>query len=129
MRGRSVACAAVAAVSLIVPLGASSATAPAGPLRSDQQAPSGLTRPQSSVQLGDGRLRAAVERLGSGRGAPAGLTTRGDKVLVEVLLSGSASDVRQTVTGFGGDVVGQVGNSLLEAYVPYGRLVALEHAA
>src|SRR5437016_2294487 len=123
----SIACGAGAVVALAVPLGASSASTPS--LRSDQQAPSGVVRAQSTVALGDGRLRQAVERLGSGRAAPAGVKVRGDKVLVEILLSGTAADVRQLVTGFGGDVTGQVGNTLLEAYVPYGRLVSLEHAA
>jgi len=118
---------AAAAVALVVPLAASSASSQSAALRSDQQAQA-VARPQTAVALGDGRLRDAVARLGSGRGAPAGLKVRGDKVLVEILLSGSVADVRQTVGGFGGDVVGQVGNSVLEAYVPYDRLVALERS-
>src|SRR5881394_2333000 len=79
-----------AVAALAAPLGASSATTPS--LRSDQQAPTGIVRAQSNVALGDGRLRTAVERLGSGRSLPAGVEARGDKVLVEILLSGTAKD-------------------------------------
>src|SRR4051812_23213468 len=119
------------ALALAAPLGASSAAAPRGPgaLRSEGQAPAAPVRPQSNVGLSDGRLRQAVANLRAGRAAPTGIKVRSDKVLVEVRLDGAAAAVRQAITGFGGDVTGQVGNELLEAYVPYGNLVALERTA
>jgi hypothetical protein len=117
-----------AGVALALPLGASSASQPGGALRSDGHAPPALARPQSTIVLSDGRLRAAVANLRAGRPAPAGVEVRGDKILVEIRLTGSATAVRQVVTGFGGSVTGQVADELLEAYVPYGSLVALEQS-
>jgi len=115
-----------AAVVLGSPLGASSATPPRSIPHSDQQAPVPPVRPQSSVALANGQLRDAVDRLEHGRGAPPGIKVRDNKVLVEILVSGNAGDVRGTVASLGGDVTGSAGNVLVEAYVPYGKLVALE---
>ena len=114
------------AVVLALPLAASSATHRWAALHSVEQAPAQTQRAQSTVALANGRLRDIVDRLAHGRRAPAGVTVRGDKVLVEIAVSGNAAEVRRTVADLGGDVTGSVGNVLVEGYVPYDQLVSLE---
>jgi len=94
---------------------------------------SGATAPDTippvgpALALTDGRLRAAVDAMSHGHPAGDGIATDGDAVQVEVLYSGGRAAALAAVRDAGGEVTGEAGTSLIEAYVPYGQLVALEH--
>jgi hypothetical protein len=83
-------------------------------------------RPASSVALASGALRAAVERLDRGQTAGLGIDVVGSKIRVEVLHTLDSSEIRSVITDFGGTVEGEVEGILVEALVPFDRLVALE---
>jgi len=129
MRLRSVGMGAFAAMLVLgMPLAAWSATSTTPALHWDDQAPARPQRVDLPVALANGQLRNAVVRLDQGRAAPRGVTVRDGEVLVEIEVSGNAAEVRRTVAGLGGEVTGSVGNVLVEAYVPYNQLVALEQS-
>ncbi len=124
-RSRVRAAAAIAlALVLVVPGAAASAAPPriAGSSAPDVAPPVG---PQ--LALTDGRLRAAVDAMSRHRAAGDGIATEGDRVQVEVLYSGGRDAALAAVKDAGGEVTGEAGTSLIEAFVPYGQLVALEH--
>ena len=113
-------------IALFLSLAASPASA-AAPHPAGDAAPADVPPSRSSVALSDGRLRATVTAMEHGRSPAAGVATRGKRVLVEVLYVGDRAHALGAVADAGGEVVGEAGTSLIEAYVPYGQLVALEH--
>ena len=122
--GMHVAAAIALALVLVVPTTGVSAAQPhiAGATAPDTVPPVG-----PALALTDGRLRAAVDAMSHGHPAGDGIATDGANVQVEVLYSGGRDAALAAVKDAGGEVTGEAGTSLIEAYVPYGQLVALEH--
>ena len=119
-----VAAAIALALMLVLPgAGASAAT----PRLAGSDAPDVAPPVGPALALTDGRLRAAVDAMSHHRAAGNGVTTEGDRVQVEVLYSGGRDAALAGVKDAGGEVTGEAGTSLIEAFVPYGQLVALEH--
>ena len=81
----------------------------------------------SDVNLSDSRLREAVALLRAGKPPPTGVKVRDGRVIVEIVTDLSQGDARALVEGVGGRVLGSVPGELVEALVPPGRLVSLEH--
>jgi hypothetical protein len=78
------------------------------------------------VALASGALRAAVARLRQGGPAGPGVQTRGRQIRVEVLHHLPSADIGRLITSLGGTVEGEVPGALLQALVPFDRLVELE---
>ena len=103
---------------------------PPGPiLESPQVVDTEPVRPQSSVALASGVLRAAVERLQQGQTTGLGVDVVGTEIRVEVLHSLDSSEIRAVIAGLGGTVEGEVEGVLVEALVPFDKLEALESHA
>jgi uncharacterized repeat protein (TIGR01451 family) len=83
-------------------------------------------RPESSVALASGALRAAVERLERGETTALGVDIVGAKIRVEVLHSLESSEIRAVIAGLGGTVEGEIDGVLVQALVPFNKLEALE---
>jgi hypothetical protein len=83
-------------------------------------------RPASSVALASGALRSAVELLQRGQTAGLGIDVVDSKIRVEVLHTLESSEIRSVITDLGGTVEGEVEGVLVQALVPFDRLVALE---
>jgi hypothetical protein len=85
-------------------------------------------RPASSVALASGALRSAVELLERGEvvGLGLGIDVVDSKIRVEVLHDLGSSEIRAVITDLGGTVEGEVEGLLVQALVPFDRLVALE---
>jgi len=83
-------------------------------------------RPTSSVALASGTLRSAVERLQRGQTAGLGIDVVDSKIRVEVLHDLGSSEIRAVITDLGGTVEGEIEGVLVQALVPFDRLVALE---
>ena len=83
-------------------------------------------RPASSVALASGALRSAVERLQRGQTAGLGIGVVDSKIRVEVLHTLESAEIRSLITDLGGTVEGEVEGVLVQALVPFDRLVALE---
>jgi len=85
-----------------------------------------LPRPTSSVALASGALRSAVERLQRGQTLGPAVDVVDSKMRVEVLHDLESSEIRAVITDLGGTVEGEVEGVLVQALVPFDRLVALE---
>jgi hypothetical protein len=83
-------------------------------------------RPASSVALASGALRSAVERLERGQALSPGIDVVGNKIRVEVLHTLESAEIRRVIADLGGTVEGEVEGVLVQALVPFDRLVALE---
>ncbi|HEY4190507.1 MAG TPA: Ig-like domain-containing protein [Candidatus Limnocylindrales bacterium] len=114
------------AFALLLALPGTGATA-APPRISGATAPDAVPPVGPALALTDGRLRAAVDAMGHHRAAGEGIATDGDRIQVEVLYTGDRDAALAAVKDAGGEVTGEAGTSLIEAFVPYGQLVALEH--
>ena len=87
------------------------------------------TRPASSVALASGALRSAVELLERGQTLGPAIDVVDSKIRVEVLHDLGSSEIRAVITDLGGTVEGEVEGVLVQALVPFDRLVALESHA
>jgi subtilisin family serine protease len=83
-------------------------------------------RPASSVALASGALRSAVERLERGQTLGPAVDVVDSKMRVEVLHDLESSEIRAVITDLGGTVEGEVEGVLVQALMPFDRLVALE---
>jgi hypothetical protein len=83
-------------------------------------------RPASSVALASGALRSAVELLEHGQTAGLGIDVVDSKIRVEILHDLESSEIRAVITDLGGTIEGEVEGVLVQALVPFDRLVALE---
>ena len=86
-------------------------------------------RPASSVALASGALRSAVELLERGQALGPAIDVVDSKIRVEVLHDLGSSEIRAVITDLGGTVEGEVEGVLVQALVPFDRLVALESHA
>lgn len=84
------------------------------------------TRPASSVALASGALRSAVELLERGQTLGPAIDVVDSKIRVEVLHTLESSEIGAVITNLGGAVEGEVEGVLVQALVPFDRLVALE---
>jgi hypothetical protein len=80
----------------------------------------------SGVALTSGQLRETVERLRAGKRAPRGIDVVGSRVRVEILHTVSFSAIERLVSRMGGTRVRPAGKGMVEALVPFRRLVRLE---
>lgn len=78
------------------------------------------------VRLASGALREAVARLQQGRAAGPGVQMRGGMIRVEVLHHLTTPAVERLIANLGGTVEGDVPGELVQALVPFDRLVDLE---
>ncbi len=124
-RSRVRVAAAIALALVLVLPGAGASAAP--PRIAGSSAPDVAPPVGPQLALTDGRLRAAVDAMSHHHPAGDGIATEGDRVQVEVLYSGGHDAALAAVKDAGGEVTGEAGTSLIEAFVPYGQLVALEH--
>ena len=117
-----------ATIAIAVVLAAPAAGASAAPPHiAGVSAPDTVPPIGPDLGLSDGRLRAATDAHLHGRPTPDGVTTEGDRVLVEVLYAGGRDRALAAVADADGEVTGEAGTSLIEAWVPYDQLVELEH--
>ncbi|UCH86239.1 MAG: S8 family serine peptidase [Dehalococcoidia bacterium] len=86
-------------------------------------------RPASSVALASGALRSAVELLERGQALGPAIDVVDSKIRVEVLHDLGSSEISAVITDLGGTVEGEVEGVLVQALVPFDRLVALESHA
>jgi hypothetical protein len=101
----------------------------AAPLRSDTvlpRLPSSTGTVGSDVELSNSQLRETVALLRDGKKAPSGVKVRNGRVIVEILTELPQADARALVEDAGGTVLGSVPGELVEALIPFGRLVSLE---
>jgi hypothetical protein len=83
-------------------------------------------RRASGVGLTSGHLRETVERLRAGKPAPGGIDVVGNRVRVEILHTLSYAGIHRVVSRMGGTRIRPAGKGMVEALVPFGRLVRLE---
>jgi Ca2+-binding RTX toxin-like protein len=85
-----------------------------------------LGRRESAVPLASGLLREAVTAMERGQAVPRGVDRVGSSIRVEVLLEGNAGPVIAEILAAGGAIEGRVPGELVQALVPFDRLVELE---
>ena len=90
-----------------------------------QQAPQPVGD-RGTVPLASSALRQAVERLQRGDAAGPEVDARGAALRVEVLHRLNTGEARRLVQGLGGTFEGEVPGVLIQALVPFDRLVELE---
>lgn len=98
-------------------------------LRGNEEVTIDVARSHKASGLSNGELRRAVARMRDGRSPGEGITTDGNRIVVEVLHELTRGKAIHAVENLGGRVTGSVGDELVQAEVPFGRLVALEATA
>lgn len=98
-----------------------------GPSRAPEAIRSGHDRAYAEIALASGALRDTVKRLQDGLPPVQGVQlASGTRIRVEILHGLGPIEIRNLVSGAGGIVEGEVAGVLVQAIVPYDRLVELE---